>query len=391
LADRASGATSFTSSSSSSSGIPILRVTVAVTLLYIFLVGISMLSSGIKGLGAGFQDRVLENVDNPLAGLFAGILATVLVQSSSVTTSTIVGLVGTGTISVEIAVPMIMGANIGTTITNTLVALGSARRSEEFRRAFAAATMHDFFNITTVVIFFPLELWTGFLTIGAEFLADLVGDTGWTGGETDSPIKRVVKWPVSRIKDIFESVIDSDQLVATLLVAGGIALIFASLFLVSRNMRLLIAGRIESGLNSVVSRGGGAVGAMFGTIITVAVQSSSITTSVVVPLVGSGVFAIRNAYSITLGANVGTPVTALLASLAVDLRAGLVIALHHVLFNLGGVALHFLLYPAGDLRYTPVRLAEWLAELAVRRRAIVGVYVVGMFLIVPLTGIVVLR
>jgi len=286
---------------------------------------------------------------------------------------------------------MIMGANIGTTITNTLVALGSARRSEEFRRAFAAATMHDFFNITTVVIFFPLELWTGFLTIGAEFLADLVGDTGWTGGETDSPIKRVVKWPVSRIKDIFESVIDSDQLVATLLVAGGIALIFASLFLVSRNMRLLIAGRIESGLNSVVSRGGGAVGAMFGTIITVAVQSSSITTSVVVPLVGSGVFAIRNAYSITLGANVGTPVTALLASLAVDLRAGLVIALHHVLFNLGGVALHFLLYPAGDLRYTPVRLAEWLAELAVRRRAIVGVYVVGMFLIVPLTGIVVLR
>jgi sodium-dependent phosphate cotransporter len=391
LADRASGATSFTSSSSSSSGIPILRVTVAVTLLYIFLVGISMLSSGIKGLGAGFQDRVLENVDNPLAGLFAGILATVLVQSSSVTTSTIVGLVGTGTISVEIAVPMIMGANIGTTITNTLVALGSARRSEEFRRAFAAATMHDFFNITTVVIFFPLELWTGFLTIGAEFLADLVGDTGWTGGETDSPIKRVVKWPVSRIKDIFESVIDSDQLVATLRVAGGIALIFASLFLVSRNMRLLIAGRIESGLNSVVSRGGGAVGAMFGTIITVAVQSSSITTSVVVPLVGSGVFAIRNAYSITLGANVGTPVTALLASLAVDLRAGLVIALHHVLFNLGGVALHFLLYPAGDLRYTPVRLAEWLAELAVRRRAIVGVYVVGMFLIVPLTGIVVLR
>ncbi|MDP6605638.1 MAG: Na/Pi symporter [Dehalococcoidia bacterium] len=391
MADRASGATSFTSSSSSSSGIPILRVTVAVTLLYIFLVGISMLSSGIKGLGAGFQDRVLENVDNPLAGLFAGILATVLVQSSSVTTSTIVGLVGTGTISVEIAVPMIMGANIGTTITNTLVALGSARRSEEFRRAFAAATMHDFFNITTVVIFFPLELWTGFLTIGAEFLADLVGDTGWTGGETDSPIKRVVKWPVSRIKDIFESVIDSDQLVATLLVAGGIALIFASLFLVSRNMRLLIAGRIESGLNSVVSRGGGAVGAMFGTIITVAVQSSSITTSVVVPLVGSGVFAIRNAYSITLGANVGTPVTALLASLAVDLRAGLVIALHHVLFNLGGVALHFLLYPAGDLRYTPVRLAEWLAELAVRRRAIVGVYVVGMFLIVPLTGIVVLR
>jgi hypothetical protein len=82
--------------------------------------------------------------------LSAGILATVLVQSSSVSTATIVGLVGAGTLGLPEAVPMIMGANIGTTVTNTLAALGNIRRSEEFRRGFAGATMHDMFNVLAV-------------------------------------------------------------------------------------------------------------------------------------------------------------------------------------------------------------------------------------------------
>ena len=111
-----------------------------------------------------------------------------------------------------------------------------------------------------------------------------------------------------------------------------------------------------------------------------------------VPLVGSGVLSVRNAYPLTLGANVGTPVTALLASLAVDSRAGLVIALHHALFNIMGALLFFLLYPVpGEPRYIPVRLAERLANLAVRRRAVVGIYVIGLFVVVPLAGIALLR
>ncbi|MDA0667750.1 MAG: hypothetical protein O3A50_08245 [Planctomycetota bacterium] len=90
-------------------------------------------------LGGDYTVNLFQGVSNPLAGLTAGILATVLVQSSSVTTSTIVALVGSGTWSVELAVPMIMGANIGTTITNTLVSLGSIGR----RADFLAAANHD--------------------------------------------------------------------------------------------------------------------------------------------------------------------------------------------------------------------------------------------------------
>lgn len=61
------------------------------------------------------------------------------------------------------AIPMVMGANLGTTITNTIVSLGHIRDRGEFRRAFAAATVHDFFNLLAVFIFLPLELMFGLL------------------------------------------------------------------------------------------------------------------------------------------------------------------------------------------------------------------------------------
>src|SRR5688572_14215944 len=114
-----------------------IRAALVLSLLYLFLVGISVLENGISSLGEGVQESLFSSVSNPLAGLFVGILATVLVQSSSVSTATVVGLVGSGLLSVDDAVPVIMGANIGTTVTSTLAALGHVRRPQEFRGAFA--------------------------------------------------------------------------------------------------------------------------------------------------------------------------------------------------------------------------------------------------------------
>ncbi|MCZ7529237.1 MAG: Na/Pi symporter [Acidimicrobiia bacterium] len=151
------------------------RALLVLGLLYLFLVGVSAIEGGINSLGAETQAKLFENVTNPLAGLFVGILGTVLVQSSSVSTATIVGLVASGVLPVDTAVPMVMGANIGTTVTNTLASLGHVRRTEEFRRAFAAATVHDMFNVLAVAVLLPLELVTGFLASTASWLADLIG------------------------------------------------------------------------------------------------------------------------------------------------------------------------------------------------------------------------
>ena len=170
--------------------------------------------------------------------------------------------------------------------------------------------------------------------------------------------------------------------------AVGLGLIFFSLGFITHHMRRLVAGSVERAMNRVVGRGGGAIGILVGIGVTVAVQSSSITTSILVPLVAGGILSLPNAYPITVGANVGTTITALLASLAVALPEGLTIALVHLLFNLSALAI---LFPVKPLRMFPVRLAEGLAEQAIRRQSLVLVYVVGLFILLPLGGLFLLR
>ena len=120
-----------------------------------------------------------------------------------------------------------------------------------------------------------------------------------------------------------------------------------------------------------------------GTVVTVMVQSSSITTSLLVPLAGAGVLKLEQAFPVTLGANIGTTVTALLAALAatdVNAAAGLTIALVHLLFNLSGT---LLIYPFEPIRRIPMLLARKLADVAIRSKALAIAYVVGLFYVIP--------
>ena len=143
---------------------PLVRALLVLALLYLFLTGVELLGGGFKYLGKDLVDGLFEGVSNPLGGFFVGLLATILVQSSSVSTSVIVGLVASGVVGVDEAVPMVMGANVGTTVTAVLVSLAHMRRAQEFRRAFAAATVHDFFNVLAVLVFLPFEIATNYLS-----------------------------------------------------------------------------------------------------------------------------------------------------------------------------------------------------------------------------------
>lgn len=366
-----------------------LRVALVFALLYTFLVGVKSLESGIKVFGEDFSERLFANVSNPMAGLFAGILATVLVQSSSVSTATIVGLVGGGALPLSAAVPMIMGANIGTTVTNTIVSIGHIRQGQEFKRALSGATVHDFFNVLTVLIALPLELATGFLSRSAAALTGLFREGSGLAGaaSTDSPIKAAVAWPVDSVKELLDSTGAGIGLEGTLLLVLGVALVFIALAYITRNMKAVMAGRIEQSLNAVLDKGAGVSAMLLGMVMTVAVQSSSITTSILIPMVGAGILTLKNAYPVTLGANVGTTVTALLASVAADSSEALTIALVHTLFNLFGI---LIFYPVPFMREVPIRLAVGLGELAQRKKRWVFVYVVGVFVVVPIAGIIVL-
>jgi sodium-dependent phosphate cotransporter len=361
---------------------PVLRAALVIALLYLFLVGVNGLGAGFRALGEGVLESFFSATENPFIGLMVGILATTLVQSSSVTTAMIVGLVAAplNPLPLDNAVPMIMGANIGTTVTNTIASLAHMGRREEFRRAFAVATVHDFFNYLAVVVLLPLELLTGYLRRSAEVLASLL--QGIAGAEYESPITGAIKAGGVPLEGALGFAFGSGRAMAVAYIVVSGALIFATLLGIVRVMRSSMQSRVEVLVSRALARSP-LIAMAVGVIATVMVQSSSITTSLLVPLAGAGVLTLRQAFPVTLGANVGTTVTALLAALAAtdeNARAGLVIALVHLNFN---VTATVLVYPYEPIRAIPMRLARGLADLAVRSRLVAIGYVIALFYVVP--------
>ena len=319
---------------------------------------------------------------NPFVGLMVGILATTLVQSSSVTTAMVVGLVAApeNPLPVVSAIPMIMGSNIGTTVTNSVVALAHMGRKEEFRRAFAVATCHDFFNFIAVAVLLPLEIATGFLGKAAAALATTLGGSG--GLEFDSPLKAALKAGAGPVSSSAKSLFAASTAQGMFIVVCSAVLIFAGLILLVRLLRAALIANAESRIERVLGRSG-SIAILVGVVVTVMVQSSSITTSLLVPFAAAGVLSLESAFPVTLGANIGTTVTALAASLAVsgvNAQAGITIALVHLLFNLVGTAM---VLPIGAIRNVPLRLARGLADLAVKSKALAIAYVVVLFYGLP--------
>ena len=361
-------------------------VLLAIVLLYLFLVGITCLGGGIKSLGKGVMDAYFAADMNPFLALMVGILATTLVQSSSVSTSIIVGLVGAGQISVAAAIPMVMGANIGTTVTNTIASLAHSSQDNEFRRAFAAATCHDFFNYLSVAVLLPVELITRSLFgRGAlEYIAQIGAEmtTGAPGGKFKSPLKASFKAGKKVVEGGLESLgFDDKALHIALAVAGGL-IILITLTLIVKVMRGVVATRLERYVNRVLGSGG-LVAIIVGIVLTVMAQSSSITTSVMVPLAGAGLVTLRQIYPITLGANIGTTVTALIASMAVTGDAAFAarqVALVHLAFNLSGILIWFV---PERTRRVPLAAATWMADVGASSKRNAVLYVFGAFYVLP--------
>ena len=166
-----------------------------------------------------------------------------------------------------------------------------------------------------------------------------------------------------------------------LLTISGL-LIFTALYLLVKVMRAAAHSRVEVMLNDLL--GSNALLSMLvGVVVTVMVQSSSITISLLVPLAAAGLLRLEQAFPVTLGANIGTTVTAFLAALAVsgpNAAAGLEIALVHLLFNLGGIVL---VYPVVAIRQVPLRLAVTLTRVALRSKKMMLLWVVALFYGIP--------
>lgn len=359
----------------------VLRILSLIGILLVFFVSLELMGGAFKLMGSGFAETLLATTSNPLVALFTGILATSLVQSSSTVTSLTVALVSTGTLSVTGAIPLIMGANIGTTVTNTIVSMGHITRPDEFRRAMAGATVHDFFNWIAVIVLLPLELMFGLLSTPAKALTG--GMTGVGGLELLSPLKLLTKPVAHWIEELLFSN-------AILVLLVGLALLFLSLRYLVVILKSLVLGRAEGAFHKYIF-GKPLIAMLAGVLLTFLVQSSSVTTSLVIPLVGAGIVTVRQIFPYMLGANVGTTMTAMLAAMALaagagpegleTAQAGLTIGFVHMLFNMIGI---LAIYPFKPLREIPIRMAEFVGELAYKNRVFAILYLILLFYGLPL-------
>ena len=354
-----------------------VRVLGLVVTMAVFVIALELMGDGIKAIGKGSFDLegfLRTATGTPFLGLITGILVTSLVQSSSTTTSIVVTLVATGTLPVPAAIPVIMGANIGTTVTNTIVSMGHITRPSEFRLAIAGATVHDFFNWLSVLILLPLELLFGIISRPALAIAEAVPGVD-SGGLGDTPFAVFAGWVGTNV------LAENGWLMAGL----GLLLLFVALRYLVVVLKSLVLGRSEGALDRYVF-GNPLVAMGFGLVLTFLVQSSSVTTSLVIPLIGAGVLSVRKVFPYMLGSNVGTTATGLFAAtIAIssgepEAVAGLEIALCHTLFNVFGI---LIVYPFPPVREIPIRMAEFVGELAFKNRLYAVAYVAGLFYVLP--------
>ncbi|XP_023285130.1 sodium-dependent phosphate transport protein 2A-like [Seriola lalandi dorsalis] len=412
-------------------------------LLYFFVCSLDVLSSAFQlsgGRVAGdiFQENAI--LSNPVAGLVVGILVTVLVQSSSTSTSIIVSLVSSGLLDVQSAIPIIMGSNIGTSVTNTIVALMQAGEREEFERAFAGATVHDCFNWLSVLVLLPLEAVSGLLR---QLSQALVYTLQLSTGEEAPELLKVLTEPLTKMviqldrsvitaiatgdqsvrnkslvkqwcqsttvednetswgthnlsehtqkcRHLFVDCSLSDLAIGLILLACSLLVLCSCLILLVKLLNSLLKGQVASAINKVINTDfphpftwlAGYLAVLMGAGMTFLVQSSSVFTSAITPLIGIGVISIERAYPLTLGSNLGTTTTATLAALASPgdkLAAATQVALCHFFFNLLGILLW---YPIPATRL-PIRMACALGNCTARYRWFAVLYLLLCFLLLP--------
>jgi len=328
------------------------------------------MGGSLKLFGKDFSETLIATTSNPFVGLFIGILATSIIQSSSSTTSIVVGMVAGGALTIDTAIPIIMGANIGTSITNTIASLPQINRSNEFKRAFAAATVHDFFNFLSVIILFPLQLATNFLGLLSFEMEKIFAGVG--GLNFLSPVKAITKPVVELVKEYFRE-IDLPWLMFVI----SLLLLFIALKYMVSSLKVIVVSRAKDWFDKYLFKT--AIRAFtVGIILTIMVQSSSITTSLIVPMAGAGLLTLEQIFPYTLGSNIGTTITAILAALITGNVAAVTVAFAHTLFNISGIVIFW------PLKKLPITMARKFAELSIKNKLIPIAYVLIVFFIIPL-------
>ncbi len=250
----------------------------------IFLIACTMMSSNLEALGSKKLKALFAKTSkSKLVGVGVGAATTAVIQSSSATSVMVIGFVNAGIMSLAQAATVIFGANIGTTVTGQLVALG----------------MFGGNSVSTSVIF------ATFAGIGAFILAFAKKDNAKKIGG----------------------------------ILAGFGMLFAGLTMMSGSMSYF--SELDSVKSFLALFKNPLLLVLIGAVFTAVVQSSSVMTSMTITMVVTGLISLNQGIYITMGANIGTCVTALIAGLTSTVNAKRT-AVIHLIFNVGGVAVFLL-------------------------------------------------
>ncbi|XP_077140094.1 sodium-dependent phosphate transport protein 2C [Ranitomeya variabilis] len=434
--------------------------------LYLFICSLDVLSSAFQLVGSKLTGDIFSDNDilaNPIAGLVIGVLVTILVQSSSTSSSIIVSMVSSGILNVKASIPIIMGVNVGTSVTSTLVSLAQSADRNEFRRAFGGSAVHGMFNWLTVIILLPIELGTGYLfhvsnaiiksfnihnganapdilkVITRPFtdLIIMLDSKVIAGNAVGNPeyansslIKRwcvtnettvtehipatnltncsavtcltnasgtfienniTIKQNVERCYHIFAQVNLSDIGVGFILLTASLLVLCTCLILIVKLLNSVLKGQIAHVIKKIINADfpfpfswlTGYLAIIVGAVMTFVVQSSSVFTAAIVPLMGVGVISMKRAYPLFLGSNIGTTTTAVLAALASpaeSLSESVQVAFIHLFFNLTGILLWYVI----PYLRVPIHVAKKFGDITAKYRWFAVLYLLVSFLILPL-------
>lgn len=345
----------------------------------VMILAIYLILDGAFGLGSAGVARLFDLATHPVIGLLIGIIATASIQSSTAVTALTVTAVGTGGITVSVAVPIILGANIGTTITASIVAFGYLGDRPSFRRAFTAASLHTWYNTIFGLAAFVLEMLFHPLSRLASLVSvSVVGEPTESGRglyQLYSPLVDALG-----VDGLLGSLSDR-RLAAVLAILAGTLLVLGAIRFINAQLAVLTAATTRTLLERS-SGASDALGVTSGALVTMSVNASSVTVSSLLPFAVARTLTRREVLSIILGANVGTTLMSLLAALAVPGPLGVLAvqaALVHVTFNVVGTLILLIVRP---LRDRIIALAEFSGRIAARGYLVAaGVMAAGYFVL----------
>ncbi len=317
--------------------------------LALFLYGMQMMSNGLEAAAGNRMKQILEKLtSNRFLGVIVGAGITAVIQSSSATTVMVVGFVNSGMMTLRQAVWIIMGANIGTTITGQLIALDIGAIAPLF--AFLGVALIVFIKKQKIHHYGLIVAGLGILFIGMEMMSSAMMPLR----ESEAFVSLMTKFtnPVLGILAgmIFTAIIQSSS------ASVGILQALATSGLIG----LPNAVFVLFGTNPVL-------GILAGMIFTAIIQSSSASVGILQALATSGLIGLPNAVFVLFGQNIGTCITAVLASIGANRNAKRTTIIH-LMFNVIGTTIFTIVcivFPLTSLveSFTPDNVSAQIANM----------------------------